>query len=150
MIIRNIATAASVVALLAGCASHTHEIAAASVSTMGYKGLTCPELEAEMRGSINRVTDLGNVIESKATTDEVQMAVGVILFWPVLFALEGGDGPEAAEYSRLRGEINAMDQVAALNECDGVKVLAQDYHQKEADARSRLKAQREDNNPVMN
>ena len=33
-------------------------------------------------------------------------------FFPALFALEGGDGPEAQEYSRLRGQYEALRQVA--------------------------------------
>jgi len=46
------------------------------------------------------------------------MGIGLVLFWPALFFLEGGDGPEAAEYTRLRGEVDAMRRVAVLKECD--------------------------------
>ena len=40
------------------------------------------------------------------------MAVGLLLFWPALFFLEGGDGPEAAEYARLKGQYEALRTVA--------------------------------------
>jgi len=46
------------------------------------------------------------------------MGVGLVLFWPALFFLEGGDGPQAAEYSRLRGEVDAMRRAAVHKECD--------------------------------
>jgi len=34
-----------------------------------------------------------------------------------LFFLEGGDGPEAAEYGRLKGERDALEKVAIQKEC---------------------------------
>ena len=51
-------------------------------------------------------------LNKKATGDKWQMGIGLLLFWPVLFALEGGDGPEAQEYARLRGQYEALRQVA--------------------------------------
>lgn len=53
------------------------------------------------------------------------MAVGMILFWPTLFFLEGGDGPEAAEYSRLKGEKGALEKIAVQKEC-GLTTTAED------------------------
>ena len=46
------------------------------------------------------------------------MAVGMVLFWPALFFLEGGDGPEAAEYSRLKGEQEAVGRTIRKRDCD--------------------------------
>lgn len=45
------------------------------------------------------------------------MAAGIILFWPALFFLEGGDGPQAAEYSRLKGEREALQQALVQKKC---------------------------------
>lgn len=45
------------------------------------------------------------------------MAIGLVIFWPALFFLEGGDGPEAQEYARLRGERDALEQVAVQKSC---------------------------------
>ena len=45
------------------------------------------------------------------------MAVGMLLFWPALFFLEGGDSPEAAEYSRLKGEVEALNEASMLKKC---------------------------------
>jgi hypothetical protein len=38
-------------------------------------------------------------LKKKADNDTAQMTVGMLLLWPTLFFLEGGDGPEASEYS---------------------------------------------------
>ena len=48
------------------------------------------------------------------------MGVGLILFWPTLFFLEGGDGPEAAEYARMKGEIDALETISIQKNC-GIK-----------------------------
>ena len=45
------------------------------------------------------------------------MGVGLILFWPALFALEGGDGPDAEEYRRLKGEVDALQTVSVKKKC---------------------------------
>ncbi len=45
------------------------------------------------------------------------MGVGLVLFWPTLFFLEGGDGPEAAEYARLKGERDAIEKVSIQKKC---------------------------------
>jgi len=138
--------AISTAVIFSGCASKPHELQAAHVSTAGYKGYECKELHAELQNNINRVNDLLGILDEKASGDEAQMAIGMILFWPALFALEGGDGVEAAEYSRLRGEINAIEQVAIIKECEAVIELAKEYRESEKEARlqrERIKAEQQ-------
>ncbi len=120
---------------VAGCASHSHELKAAQVSTAGYKGYDCTELHSEIQLNINRTSELTGILDEKADDDGMQMAVGMLLFWPVLFALEGGDGEEAAEYSRLKGELNAMEQVAILKKCNGAVEVAHNFREKEQEVR---------------
>jgi len=120
---------------ISGCASKSHQLQAAHVSTSGYKKLECKELHAELQGNINRTNELIGILDEKASNDETAMAIGMILFWPALFALEGGDGVEAAEYSRLKGEFNAIEEVAILNECAEVVEVAKTYKESEKLAR---------------
>jgi hypothetical protein len=44
------------------------------------------------------------------------MALGLVLFWPALFFI-GGDGPEAQEYGRLKGEYDALEKASIQEEC---------------------------------
>ena len=44
------------------------------------------------------------------------MTVGIILFWPTLFFL-GGTRAQEAEYARLKGEADAVQQAAILRKC---------------------------------
>lgn len=119
----------------AGCASHSHELVPADVSTSGYKAMSCKELHVEAAGNISELFTLGRQIDETATDDQNQAILGAVLFWPALFALEGGDGPEAAKYSRMTGEINAIEKVSILNECPEVLAVIKDYRDKTEAAR---------------
>jgi len=59
-----------------------------------------------------RTQELYLRLKKKASGDKWKTGIGLILFWPALLALEGGDGPEAVEYARLKGEYEALRQSA--------------------------------------
>ncbi len=105
-------------AFLAGCASSPDSMTAQHVSPIRYESYTCKQLGLESDYANERLGQLYMSLDKKAGNDAAQMGIGLVLFWPALLFLEGGDGPEAAEYSRLRGEVDAMRRVAVLKECD--------------------------------
>jgi len=109
--------AAVLAALLAGCASSPEKIATTDVSTMQYQPLDCAQLATEYDRVSRRAVDLYTRLDKEAGNDAAQMTVGLLFFWPALFMLEGGDGPEAAEYARLKGEKDAIESVAAQKQC---------------------------------
>ena len=115
---RTIAALAAVGALgLAGCATQPGKISAQSVSTLQYMNHDCDQLVAESNRIERRVQELHAQLKKTADNDAAQMGIGLIVFWPALFFLEGGDGPEAQEYGRLRGERKAIETVAIQNRC---------------------------------
>lgn len=127
---------------MSGCASHSHELKAANVSTAGYEKLSCNELKAEITDSVNRVRDLTGVIDGQAKGDEAAVAVAMILFWPAVFAIDG-DTEESAEFSRVKGEINAMEKVAVMNNCGEVESLVKEFRAQEEKARlAKLEAEK--------
>ena len=95
-----------------GCATHPNKIAAQYVSPLVYKDYTEEQIIAEMNFVGQRTNELHHRLRKTANNDKLQTAAGLVLFWPVLFALEGGDGPEATEYARLKGTYEALRQVA--------------------------------------
>ncbi len=97
--------------VLAACASQPEEIATAYVSPLHYKNFDCEQLEMEAERVSRRVLELHASLNDTADTDEVQMGVGLILLWPTLFWLEGGDDYRATEYARLKGERDAIENV---------------------------------------
>jgi len=100
-----------------GCASQPDKLQSQYVSPLQYKDYDCEQIEDELEKVSNRVTTLYTDLKKKADGDSAQMAVGMIIFWPALFFLEGGDGPEANEYSRLKGEKAALDEIAIHKKC---------------------------------
>ena len=98
--------------LLFGCATPPNKIAAQYISPLKYKDYDEDQIVLEMDHIGRRTNELYHSLKKKANTDKAQMGLGLILFWPALFALEGGDGPEATEYARLKGEYEALRTVA--------------------------------------
>lgn len=105
-------------ATLGGCASASKDLQATYVSPMTYQSYDCDQLNAEARRIQARVTEVGGRIDSDAKNDKVLTGVGVVLFWPSLFFL-GGDKNKEAEFSRLKGEYEAIQQTAISKKCPG-------------------------------
>jgi hypothetical protein len=137
---------ALLIVLLTGvaCAPHSYEIRSTEVSPEQYKDLSCAELTAEMNLKLEQLNELGHRIDEAAETDETQTAVGVILFWPVLFWLEGSDTPEAQEYAQLRGELLSLEHTAILKDCEEASALAKEWHEEERQLREAMEKKRKE------
>jgi hypothetical protein len=105
------------VCLLTACASNPDKIDAAYVSPLKYRDYDCDQVALEMDYVGQRTTKLYTRLKKERNKDNAQMGVGLILFWPALFFLEGGDGPEAAEYSQLKGEYEALRNNSIQKKC---------------------------------
>ena len=113
-----ILTAIFAIALLGGCATPPEDIQAQSVSHHQYSSLDCDALILEAKKVDARGSDIYNILHEKASTDTGQVAIGLLLFWPALLLVEGGDGAEAAEYGRLQGEWRELTAEATRKNCD--------------------------------
>lgn len=109
----------SATVLLGGCATASKDIATAHVSPLQYQSYDCSQLTAESLRVNTRVSQLGGRLDQAAQNDKALVGVGAILFWPALFAL-GGTKEQEAEYARLKGEHEAISQVAITKKCDGM------------------------------
>jgi hypothetical protein len=103
--------------LFSACATNPDKMSAADVSPLQYKNLDCEQVGIEQSRISRKTTELYQSLQKKASNDQWQMGVGMLLFWPVLFALEGGDGPEAAEYKNLKGQYAALEQTSLQKKC---------------------------------
>jgi len=104
-------------ALVTGCATSPDNMKAAYVSPLKYSTYDCTQIVMEMDHVSKRTTELYESLDTKADRDAAQMGIGLILFWPTLFLLEGGDGPEAAEYANLKGDFEALRTAAVQKKC---------------------------------
>jgi hypothetical protein len=104
---------------LGGCATASKDIAAAYVSPMQFQSYDCDQLASESQRIQSRVVQLGGRLDTAASNDKAIAGVGIVLFWPALFAL-GGTKQQEADYARLRGEYDAVQQAAILRKCPGI------------------------------
>jgi hypothetical protein len=105
--------------MLSGCATSSDKISASYISPMQYQSYDCDQLIAEGTRLNQRVITLQGQVDKAASNDKALTGVGVILFFPVLFAL-GGNQQQEAEYGRLKGEHEAVQQAAIVKKCPGV------------------------------
>ncbi len=145
MVSVKIILASALIVLLGGCASHSTDLHATNVSVLAYKDMSCKELLATVTANTNEIEELARSIDKTADDDQAQAVLGAILFFPALFALEGGDGPAALRFSQLKGEINAIEQSAILAECPKVISKITTYREKVAATRQAEKDKASDN-----
>lgn len=107
----------SVAAFLAGCATASKDIAASYVSPLQYQSYDCGQLASETQRIQGRYVELGGRLDQAASNDAAIMGVGLIIFWPALFAL-GGTKQQEAEYGRLRGEFDAVQKASIEKKCN--------------------------------
>lgn len=104
------------VAGIGGCASPPDEIPTADISTFQFEGMSCDRLAQEYNRKKKRGAELHDILKEEADADKTQAAVGFIL-WPTWLFLEGGDDARASEYSRLKGEAEAIETVMLDKNC---------------------------------
>jgi len=102
--------------VISGCATHPDKMQASYVSPIQYQKYDCDQIADETARVERKITTLHGQLADTADTDSTQMGVGLILLWPTLFFLDG-DGPQATEYSRLKGEYEALEQVSIEKKC---------------------------------
>ena len=112
-----IATLLMFIFFISACATQPDKISSQYVPAATYSNYTCDQIASSLRQKNNRMQTLYGSLKEEADADEWQMGVGMLLFWPSLFFLEGGDSPEAAEYSRLKGEVDALNEASIQKSC---------------------------------
>lgn len=105
--------------VLSGCATASKDISPTYTSPMQYQSYDCDQLASESQRIQTRVVQLGGRLDTAASNDKAIAGVGMILFWPALFAL-GGTKQQEADYGRLRGEYDAVQQSAIIRKCPGI------------------------------
>ena len=106
-----------------GCATAAKDVSTSYVSPLQYQSYDCTQIAAEALRIQSKVTELGGRLDQAASNDKAIAGVGIILFWPALFALGGTKGTEA-EYGRLKGEYEAVQKSAIDKKCSSVVVAS--------------------------
>lgn len=101
---------------LIGCATAPDKIAASYVSPLQYSNYDCDQISAELARVGSKANELNGALAKKASGDTAKTTIGMILFFPALFFLDG-DSPQATEFARLKGEYEALQKVAIEKKC---------------------------------
>ncbi|MFV0385561.1 hypothetical protein [Paracoccus sp. (in: a-proteobacteria)] len=101
---------------LAACADKSDKIAPSYVSPTTYQNMSCKQLAVEAQSVANRAAQASALQDKKASNDVVAASVGAVLFWPALFMIKG-DGAQAAEVARLKGEMQAIETANTVKNC---------------------------------
>lgn len=102
--------------MLTACATAGKDVASTYVSPMQYTTYDCEQLRSESMRISGRVNQLTGQLNEAASNDKAIAGIGMILFWPALFAL-GGTKQQEAELSRLKGEYDAIESTATSKKC---------------------------------
>lgn len=116
MKLRNFPIYCAIVGILGGCATAGKDVAATYVSPIQYSNYDCDQLRQELQRVHGRVNQLTGRLDEAASNDKTLAGVGIILFWPALFAL-GGTKQQEAELSRLKGEYDALQSSSTSKKC---------------------------------
>lgn len=126
------------IAILTACASNPDKIDAAYISPLKYKDYDCDQIALEMDYVEQRTNKLYQRLKAERNADNWQMGIGLIVFWPTLFLLEGGDGPEVAEYASLKGEYEALRSNSVQRKC-AISTRSPEEIMKDADEQEKTK-----------
>jgi hypothetical protein len=99
-----------------GCAKRSEDIAATYVSPPNYNQLNCRQLAEEAALVSERAFNLrGERDDSKHTWEIVPPSGAPVVFWPTAFMVN--DPARMAEYTRLKGEFDAILQTSVKKGC---------------------------------
>lgn len=82
---------------------------------MQYGAYDCDQIREELLRISDRVGQVSGQQRSARTRDAVAVTVGVLVFWPALFFLMGGDKRE--ELANLKGQYDALEEQAIQKKC---------------------------------
>jgi len=115
--VRNIfAIVAAVPISLSGCAGGSGGPAATYISPLKFQAYGCEQIDAELGRLYVRINQLGGRLDDAAVHGR-SIAAGGRLIWPSLLTL-GGTREQGAEFSRLRGEYEALEIQAEDKQCE--------------------------------
>ena len=104
------------VLFMAGCASKAEDISASYISPVTYESYSCSQLREEAERVSGRAGQAAGIQDEKPRNDTIATAATVIIFWPAAFFVSG-NGANAAEVARLKGQIDAIEQASIKKHC---------------------------------
>lgn len=99
-----------------GCASYSHQVAPVKFPDSRYRGLTCKEIESEIKQNLDKQAQDAYIVDNNANTDTAIAWVGA-LFMPIVLVGLNGNGTETVELSVMKGKFEALSIAASEKNC---------------------------------
>jgi hypothetical protein len=106
---------------LTGCATSSNKIAASYSSPIQFQSYDCNQIAQESARIQAKITETGGQLDKAADNDKVLTGVALVVFWPAVFFL-GGNKQQEAEFARLKGDYDALQQAAITKKCTLAKI----------------------------
>lgn len=105
--------------VITGCstAKKAYEVDPAFVPSSAYDGRSCKELLILAEEIKQQTPTLERKVNETRRKDKVREQVGLWLFWPTYFFMEG-NAEEQTDLALARGNLNAIRTAALKNECN--------------------------------
>ena len=111
--------------LLIGCATQPKDLPTAYVSPLQYQNYSCDQIAMEMNRVSRKVNEVRSDLKGEADNDLAPYGNRVNCFLASTFLSGRGDGANAAEFSRLKGEFEALESISIQKSC-GIQVQQTD------------------------
>lgn len=123
----------------ASCAPQAKNVQASYVSPLQYQQYNCDQIGQEISRVSRKVSEVSGAQDSAASKDAVAMGVGMVIFWPALFFLIGGNRKD--ELAHLKGEYEAMERIAIEKNCTSVLAGTEESRKKQREIEREQKEQ---------
>lgn len=91
--------------LLSGCVATNPDAIMPKQKTNNYMEYSCLELEIKANEITSQSIELRKKLNDDSEYDNVMFAVGVLVAFPALFAIQGDDKDTTKIYSNIKGEL---------------------------------------------
>jgi len=129
MLIKKIFSVLISVVFISGCSKSAKDISPTYVSPLTYQQYSCNQIRQELTRVHRKVLEISGQQDKTANKDAIALTVGLVLFWPALFFMIGGE--KKHELGRLKGEYEALEKTAIEKECNIAAELEEARKRKE-------------------
>jgi len=105
--------------IMVSCAQNPNNIHPTYVAHDRYAAMSCQELRIEAESVSRHAAILAGRQTNEEAQDAVALGVGLLLFFPALYLVEGNSG-NAAKLAYLKGQADAIEQASGNKQC-GIK-----------------------------
>jgi len=113
--------AATISILMSGCATNQNSDFRPYISPLKYANDDCHSLAEKAEVIDAEIRKLYPSAGPRVGQNTVAVGVGLFVFWPALFLIADTDGASSLALTQLKGEVNAISNAAAQNNCDFVQ-----------------------------